>query len=188
MAVKRAREELSFYDAIKQEPERIKIDDSQQQAFSQKDHLSYMDRGYYAAQVNRYLQYFPKENMKFILFEKDFIQNQQQVFADVLDFLGVEPFEFDLSRKSNVAQGQKSQALGKMVYGDHPLRRLGKRLLPSAKIRKKILEKLAAANFKNIENTSLSKQEYKDLNRQYFIDDIKQLEEIIGRSLSDWYE
>ena len=54
MSKRRCYEELSFADAILEEDKRIKKD------YFNKTHFSYVSRGYYSQQVERYLKYFPK--------------------------------------------------------------------------------------------------------------------------------
>jgi len=53
MTYKRGWDELSFEEAIKEEPQRIQKD------FFSKHHQSYITRGYYSKQIKRYLEYFP---------------------------------------------------------------------------------------------------------------------------------
>jgi len=63
MTYKRGWDELSFKEAIKEEPQRIQKD------FFSKNHQSYITRGYYSKQIKRYLEYFPIKNMHFIIME-----------------------------------------------------------------------------------------------------------------------
>lgn len=46
-------------------------------------------RGLYYKQINRYLKYFRRENLKIIIFE-NFINNMQEVINEVQEFLGVD--------------------------------------------------------------------------------------------------
>ena len=48
-----------------------------------------ISRGYYQAQIERYHQHFPAEQIKIIIFEH-FIKNQQAVIDDVCAFLGLD--------------------------------------------------------------------------------------------------
>jgi len=47
-----------------------------------------LQRSYYKEQIERFMQYFRKEQVKFIIFE-EFIQNVQAVVNDVCEFLGL---------------------------------------------------------------------------------------------------
>jgi hypothetical protein len=76
------RENLSFEKALLKEQERIS-----------KDLIYGYDFGSrYADMVERYLPLFPKERMKFVLFE-DFVAKQEAVSKEIMDFLGIAPSE-----------------------------------------------------------------------------------------------
>lgn len=55
-----------------------------------KKRLKYLcfSQSCYTACINEYLRYFPKENMKFIIFE-EFIKNQEENCKDIYNFLGI---------------------------------------------------------------------------------------------------
>lgn len=50
---------------------------------------AYIGAGLYAAQIQRYLDLFPRENMFFIILEEDFQKNRAQTVSRLFDFLGV---------------------------------------------------------------------------------------------------
>ena len=60
---KKGRETLSFDDALASEPERIARD------FLHRRRYSYLSRGRYLVQIERYLQYFKYSQMLFLIFE-----------------------------------------------------------------------------------------------------------------------
>jgi len=47
-----------------------------------------LQRGYYKAQITRIMHYFPKDQLKFVIFE-EFIKNTQAIVDDVCEFLGL---------------------------------------------------------------------------------------------------
>ena len=51
---------------------------------------TYLDRGYYAQQLNRYLALFPRSQIKVVLFE-DLCSSPELVVKDLWHFIGVEP-------------------------------------------------------------------------------------------------
>jgi len=104
----RGNEKLSFEEAIIAEPDRLNQD------MLTISRFSYMDRGYYSKQVERYLQYFPKENMHFIIFE-EFVKDMAGHTAELLDFMGVDQLELDYSIRSNKQAEQKSKVMAKMT-------------------------------------------------------------------------
>lgn len=93
-AYKQGKEILSFEDAIAQESDRIKED-----IFK-----GYKKRSIYQEQVGRYLNYFSRDQMFFLLFE-DLIQpynHENHVLIDLFDFLEVpvENFTYDKGIKN----------------------------------------------------------------------------------------
>ncbi|SHJ50387.1 sulfotransferase family protein [Paramaledivibacter caminithermalis] len=75
-------ETKTFEDAIKSEKSRIN------KSRFNKRYYSYIDRGFYAKQIKRYLKFFNKKNMKFVIFE-EFVDNLYNVTNEIYDFLEV---------------------------------------------------------------------------------------------------
>ena len=82
MSVRRRRVDESFAECIEEEIERIERGDN---AETVEKHVF---NGLYSVQINYFLKYFPRENMKFILFE-EFTANPEAVCKDIFRFLGV---------------------------------------------------------------------------------------------------
>lgn len=76
--VGRGKEWRSFSRAVKGEQGQREVDLIRR----------YLDRGIYVKQVERYLRYFPKTQMLFLLYE-DYVKDKQQVLQNTFDFLGV---------------------------------------------------------------------------------------------------
>ncbi len=93
-SVRRGREILSFAEALAAEPVRLAgqherlLADPKAHSEAHR-HYSYASRGLYADQIADWLRYFPREQMLFVQAERMFKQ-PREVFADVLDFLGLE--------------------------------------------------------------------------------------------------
>ena len=85
---------LSFYDAIQQESERCKPPLSKQNRI-----YSYVDRGFYATQIERLWSVFPKEQI-LILKNEDLRNDLQNSLDLVCDFLGVSLFEQKVESKT----------------------------------------------------------------------------------------
>jgi hypothetical protein len=81
MEYERKAETATFFDAIRQEPERLK--DGQHRVYS------YVDRGFYANQIKRFQAKFSPEQLLFIKYE-DFKSNQKGTLAKIFSFLGVD--------------------------------------------------------------------------------------------------
>jgi hypothetical protein len=91
--VQNGQERYSFEKAIELEPLRRAANIG----------YSYIDRGLYIQQVERFLQYFPRKNMLFLLYE-DFKKNPADVIQTCFEFLelpiDIQPIEIDLSRNT----------------------------------------------------------------------------------------
>ncbi|MGF1491695.1 MAG: sulfotransferase domain-containing protein [Microcoleaceae cyanobacterium] len=88
------REPLSFEDAIAQEDERLKgeqeklLQDSSYFSYNYS-HYSYLSKGIYIKQLEKWLEFFSKEQI-LILKSEDFFENPPITFAQVLEFLGLQ--------------------------------------------------------------------------------------------------
>ncbi len=87
METKRGRETLDFSTAIREGRARVKT-------AGKNVHLiySYVERGFYAAQIKRALEIFPREQMFFL--RADQINAGHQCLEGLLDFLAVSPMQF----------------------------------------------------------------------------------------------
>lgn len=91
----RDNEKETFIKAIELENERIV------QSEAMKKTYSYIERGFYSRQIRNYLEYFPKENMIFVIFE-EFINEPAKVSKEIFDFLGVQrEIEIDYNIRAN---------------------------------------------------------------------------------------
>lgn len=80
----RGLETLSFEDALAAEPERL------ESSFEERLACSYVDRGRYAAQLERVCEHFPREQIHILLFE-EMRDRPRQAFSELCRFLGVDP-------------------------------------------------------------------------------------------------
>ena len=173
MSVRRGWEKYPLKKAIKLEEERVSRGPAEARNFS------YIGRGYYALQVERFLALFPRENMKFVLFE-DFIGNMPETVGDILRFLGVEPCPMDYRIKSNSAWEPK-----------HPLFTKVKKTMQS--LMPEPLKKYVPDHMKrkwlHLDKKKSNKKIDPALRLQLtdmYADDIKKLEGLTGKDLSNW--
>ncbi|MEZ5335186.1 MAG: sulfotransferase domain-containing protein [Methanolobus sp.] len=90
-AITKGTEYLSFEEAIENEEERLKND-----IFK-----GYLKRGIYTEQINRYLNFFHKDQMYFLLYE-NFAKSPEKELKGLFDFLGVEPGRYKyIEKKKN---------------------------------------------------------------------------------------
>jgi hypothetical protein len=174
----RGNEALNFEDALKAESERLKGD------YLAVNRFSYLDRGFYAKQLKRYLELFPKENMHFILFE-DFIEDIPGHMKSVLDFLDVDQVNLDYTVKSNRQAETRSNHLARLVEQPGALNRLLKPFLPS-KLVKKTRKKLKRLNQGKESKAKLDPQIRKEIFTLHFEKDAAELAQLTGLDLSSW--
>lgn len=91
----RKQESLGFLEAIAEEPNRALA----AQPF-QARRTSYLDRGFYATQIERVFHFFPREQVQVIKFE-EFRKRTEEVVNGVFAFLGVEPLATVKNREQN---------------------------------------------------------------------------------------
>lgn len=176
----KAYEDLSFFDAIAVEKERIKKDQ-----FS-RNHFSYISRGLYYEQVKRYFDLFGEENVKVYLFEEDFINNKKAMIKDILQFLNVTQVELNLNIKSNKASKVKNKTLNNFLTKKSILKTLIGKLIPSYTTKQKIRDKLNILNQKEFVYDKLTKEEKNKIVNIYFKDDISSTSKLIKRDLTCW--
>lgn len=105
--VQNGQERYSFEKAIELEPLR-KIENIG---------YSYIDRGIYIHQLERYLQYFPMKNMLFLLYE-DFEKNPADTIRKCLEFLElpVDLHAMEINQSRNVTRLPRSVFLQCLAY------------------------------------------------------------------------
>jgi len=91
----KGRETLGFEAAIDAEPARIDADDARLargeiEISGAHQHFSYLARGRYAEQLERWLALFPREQLRVLRFE-DLVRDPLGVLNDTLGFLGLPP-------------------------------------------------------------------------------------------------
>ena len=174
----RGNEKLHFEQAIDQESSRLNG------GFLSASRFSYMHRGHYIEQIQRYLQFFPRENMHFILFE-DFVKDIPAHVDAVLEFLGVEKQELNHFVKSNPPSAQKSKRLAKILYQPSKIKGIIKPLVPS-KLVKRTRKKLKVMNEGKEVRNRIEPKLRNDLFDQHFKAETSELEAITGLDLSCW--
>jgi hypothetical protein len=110
-------ERLSFEDAIEQEEERIRVGAQKLERGMSFNHLhfSYISRGKYAEQLERWFAYFPREQC-LLLKSEDMYHNPVEIYKQSLDFLHIPVRKVD-SQATRFKQynGQKSLVRKKMA-------------------------------------------------------------------------
>lgn len=170
----------SFAKAVQVEQQRIT------KSTTHKIRFSYLSRGYYAKQIKRYLEYFPKQNMFFIVLEED-LNNIKMTIRKLLRFLEVDVTEMrkiKIDIKSNPGRSLKSKRLQDFLNKPNAIKKLGRMVIPNH-ARTKLITLLKEINSKNPEYLTVGLKNR--IMAEYFSDEIRDLESIIERDLSLWY-
>lgn len=108
MSVQQGHETLSFGEAVAAEPERLQRerdllgpDDAFSSGPSHRYH-SYLLRGHYAEQLERWFTHFPREQF-LILSSETFFKNPSETYHDVLGFLNLPEIDLPSYRQLNRA-------------------------------------------------------------------------------------
>jgi Sulfotransferase family len=142
-------------------------------------HKPFLEMGFYAEQVLRYLDHFPREQLGIWLYEET-KQRPREFLRDVLQFLDV-----DSSFVPDVTNRYNEPLVARMVKSTQMLRRTGvwgvvKRLTP-----KRIRFAMRGAIFRPPGSVRMEPQD-KAMMLDFYRTDIHRLEEILGRNLSAW--
>lgn len=182
MTVRRGREPLGFSAALAAEPGRMLGDHLSQSDFS------YASRGYYAAQVSRYLDYFPLDRMLFLLSD-DLKRLPEGTLSRVYDFLGLPPIPYQpiSDEESHQAFIPISMSFQGLLDEGARLKMLGKALLPSA-VRRPLMAMMYQIQERNRKAFDVPPMEpqLKARLMDGYVADLLQLQKITGRHLDTW--
>lgn len=135
----------------------------------------------YAAQLRRYYDLFPAEQIRVYLYE-DFSDAPQSVLADIYSFVGVDAgFAADLSYRPNAGGVPRSRLLQNLVMKPHLLSKLVGPLVPE-ELKRRVRD---AVSDRNVERPQFAEAARARLHCALDAD-IRALQELIGRDLSDW--
>lgn len=142
----------------------------------------YKSKGFYYRQLQHYLEYFDRGQLRIYLYE-DLINEPEAMFADLFEFLGVDPgFRVDTGKRHNESRPVRSRTLRQLLEGRNVIRR-GARLLVPGPLRAAIRERVSALN-------TGQKPRLSGRDREYFIevyrDDMTKLEAFLECDLSRW--
>ena len=141
---------------------------------------TYLDSGYYCQQIDRYLEIFPKEQLKIILFD-DLTSDPNQTVEDVLGFLGLEKkisLKFRTKLANNIAIPQLIRQDSKIykVYGFSKI----KSILPDS------VKRFGKKFVSRIVKSTLMDKETQEFLAGHYAEHNLALEQYLGRDLSNW--
>ena len=169
------REPISDFEVVfnKEEERRIK---------NWSPLYDYKSKGYYAEQLERYFNLFPKENIKVLLFE-DLIKNPVKITQEIFEFLNIDScFVPDTSKKSNVSGTPKG------LFGWLIMKLRYYNLIPNIQFSNFlpgfIIQFIFNSAYKKA--SPLAPELKKRLTHTFYKEDILKLEKLIGKDLQHW--
>ncbi len=148
------------------------------------EHLWHYTRlGYYYAQLQRYFEVFPREQIGVWLYD-DLEADPARVLREVFAFLGVDPrFEPDMSIRHKVAGTPRSRTLHAVLTQPNPAKTLAKRLLPAG-VRSHVYGALMQRNVQ--EHREHMRADTRRRLQALYRDDVERLAALLARDLCAW--
>ena len=139
----------------------------------------YIEVSKYSRQIQRYLDFFEKDNILFIDYE-DFKKNVSKTVFHVYSFLNISTgFTADINTKHNTFTMPKNKVI-RLIYSFVFLRKILTFLFPAY-----LVKNIRVLLFKSDKKPELLK-ETRSLLKRIFNDDIKNLEEVLSKDYSKW--
>jgi len=170
-------EKLTFEEAIEQE--------SYRKAAGWRWHYQYLEQSMYYKQVKVYYDIFPKENI-LVLFFDDLKKDPSLFMKEIFEFIGVSPMvegiDFKVYNKTGMP---KSRLLHNFLYSKKFFKKLLGFFIPE-QFKIHIFKTIYELNMDYTAKPKLSEETRKKL-KEYFKPDIKKLEQLLNKDLSNWY-
>jgi hypothetical protein len=142
-------------------------------------HEPFLEMGFYADQVKRYLDHFPRKQIGIWLYEET-QAHPQEFLRDVLEFLEVDStFTPDITKRYNQPQIPRMARPNKVLRQVRMWRAV-KRLTPTP-----IKSFLRNALYRPAGSVTMDPED-RALMLDFYRNDVRRLEEILGRDLSPW--
>jgi Sulfotransferase domain len=106
----RGREPLDFFDAVREEKDRIAG-----APLAEARRFAYVDRGFYGQQLERFFKFFPREQVKAVKFE-DFKEKQRETLTSIFSFLSLKPLRSVRSKDRNIVPYQRAMNWEEKVF------------------------------------------------------------------------
>lgn len=147
--------------------------------------------GFYGRHLEKYYEAFGEDQIKVILYD-DFKADNEGVIKDICGFIGVSPdFEVDTEIQINKSGKLKDNLFNKMLGQNGTIINALKKASPTIhkSLKRNVIIKEALIHWrnKNLETVEFPVDFKKRVTNEIYIDDIKKLERVLGRSLEHWY-
>ena len=181
-SVRDGHEEKSFTDAINLEAKRIDKFKKNNDFLSEL-RCSYISQGLYFNMLNSYLKYYNINDFLIINFDEEVIKNINKTKTKLSDFLNIDLTDLDFNVHSNKSGKSKNKLIQTLINKDNILRKVLKFFVPQMS-RQILRNRIKNLNKKEFNYNLISDKKRKIIYDKYFSDDIKKLEEIIGRKMN----
>lgn len=181
-SVRDGHEEKSFIDAINLEAKRIDKFKKNNDFLSEL-RCSYISQGMYFNMLNSYLKYYNINDFLIINFDEEVIKNINKTKTKLSDFLNIDLTDLDFNVHSNKSGKSKNKLIQTLINKDNILRKVLKFFVPQMS-RQILRNRIKNLNKKEFNYNLISDKKRKIIYDKYFSDDIKKLEEIIGRKMN----
>jgi hypothetical protein len=141
----------------------------------------YARHGFYAKLLQPYFEHFDRDQIRIYLYD-DLVAAPDLLLENLFGFLSVDPgFRPSTSKKLNVSGVIKNPVMRLIWTRTHPLQKAVRPLLPKA------ARQSVSRFFTGLEKERMTlPPEQRERLMDHYRDDIRQLEDLIGRDLSDW--
>jgi hypothetical protein len=145
--------------------------------------FQYVDFGRYDAQLRRFLEQFPRDQLRIFLYE-DFAADPVRVVQEIFRFVGVDGrFVPDVSARANAGGIPKSEWWQMLVMRPNPASTLVGSFLPT-QTRRRVRDALSRMNTRRDQMPLAARERLREELRS----DVVALQGLIGRDLSSWLE
>lgn len=184
-AIKFDYENLSINEAFKKEDERMTSTDHRTLS-----ELTYKNHGLYYEQIQIFLKYFKRNQLKVVLYEE--VSNPELLTSELFKFLNVDSKFTPEYKAMNITGKVKSQTIQKVFLGDNKVKNwlvhnVANKLLSQdlkAKLRWKIIH--LNTNKNKVDYLEQLNSDLKNDLLSFFKDDIDKLELFLSKDLSHW--
>lgn len=155
---------------------------------ARRDHaiaqLFYRETAKYTEQITRYLDLFPADAVKVIIFD-DFKSETGKIYREVCQFLDVDPNFQPVFGVVNANRKIRSRFLQQLLEVPGPtLRRIGRPLTPRT-VRHRVMKELRQLNSSKTPRESMDAELRRSLQAE-FAAEVMRLSELLNRDLSHW--
>lgn len=175
---------VDFKKALKAEPHRKKGLKLTQTTFIKESGL-YTEIALYYDQVRRYIEVFPRNKIKIIIFN-DFKNNTKRIYQEVLEFLEVD-YTFQIEHKIINPNKEFKIKFFENFIRNMPdfIKIIFRIVLPDKRLRRKLWCKFRDFNTQYKKRSPLNSQLRKELTKK-FEEDVIKLEKLLNIDLSTW--